>query len=497
MGGGDHSPEKKTKRKRASEKTDRPNKKAALAPVAATVKVQFVENTNGLLPVIASTPGINVPSSVPLTAYTKPRQKRLPKHNATRSVEILNSELLLQSSAHPKLDFVGKEGENELDTLWNHYVAIYDPDAGTLQLAEARKMTVRGCVRRVPRKDMNGEEEDGEGVAISNWAQRTALTEAFGTKQSRKAIQSLAANALLSSAPAGSGPSAVESALLSSIPKEAVTSPQKTAQAEIQAVKPLPQPNLSATHPSDVYAIETLVPNGLATLRTMHVKDWQDAIEAGEPVLSSSRFVAHRVEHVVRSRNKTMLQLLRFIMILIELSRSLKPSRGAGPATPGAAGTKKLLPREDLRRILSGIPPSKGAAAAPTDPRTPLLPDSFLDALRRKFVPQGSFLSKSDITLLHTTICALSLHIPPETGFAANELATDPADLRDDLRLEHQTIQQYFRELGCKVDKPRESEFAKWGVKSKAEAGARRIAKLRVPVEFPKVSRGPGVRRRK
>lgn len=419
-------------------------------------------------------------------------------------------------------------------------MAVYDPDARTLELMEARKMTVRSCVRRAPRKPTNDEESDGDlamvyfpliHIAVSpqrkkrrgsrrrrryppianleitgqqcNWAKRTALTEAFGTKQSRKAIQSVAENALLSNTPAGLGPSAAENALLSSIPKDHPTasggSPQKTAQAEIQAAKPLPQPNLSATHPSQVYAIETLVPNGLSTLRTMPVKEWQTSIAAGEPVLSSSRFVAHRVDHVVRSGDATQLQLLRYIMVLIQLSRSLKPSRGGGASSAMAAGSKKLPPREDLRRILSsssstqpGRTATTATATAMTSTSNPstLLPDSFLDALRRKFVPQRYFLSKTDVTFLHTTICALSLHIPPEAGFSHNELATDPADLRDDLGLEFHTIQQYFRELGCKVEKPRESEFAKWGVRSKVEAGARRIAKLRVPVEFPKVSRG-------
>ena len=106
-------------------------------------------------------------------------------------------------------------------------------------------------------------------------------------------------------------------------------------------------------------------------------------------------------------------------------------------------------------------------------------------------------MSKNEVTLLHTTICALTLHIPPQPGKdgnggnTANELATDPSDLGDDLRLDNNTISHYFRELGCRVDKPRESEFAKWNVKGgKAEAAARRVARLRVPVEFPRVSRG-------
>lgn len=76
------------------------------------------------------------------------------------------------------------------------------------------------------------------------------------------------------------------------------------------------------------------------------------------------------------------------------------------------------------------------------------------------------------------------------SGNAANELATDPSDLRDDLRLDNTKILQYFRELGCRVDKPRETEYAKFGIKGgKVEAASSRVVRLRVPVEFPKVRR--------
>lgn len=342
--------------------------------------------------------------------------------------------------------------------------------------------------------------------------QRNALTYAFGTKQSRKAAQSVAENAQLSNAPPGAPTSAAESALLSSMPAEsrpdAPSSPSKAAsvQAEIQAAKPLPKANLSATHPSDVYLIENLVPNGLATLRQLPgVKEWQTAVESGAAVQTSSRYVAKRVEAVVRSGNVTHLQILRYILLLLEFSRSLRKgpsSSSAGTAAAAPPGSKRLPPRDDLRRILSSTTGSKNDPAAAANP----VPDPVIDSLRRKHAPQGSYLTKNDITLLHTTICALTLHIPPQPakdggssslgGNSPNELATDIADIRDDLVLSNDEIVRYFRELGCRVDKPRESEYAKWGIKpgagAKAEAAARKIARLRVPVEFPKVSRGGG-----
>ena len=341
-------------------------------------------------------------------------------------------------------------------------------------------------------------------------AQKTALTNTFGTKQSKKAAQSMAENAQLSNAPAGAA-NAAESALLSSMPADASSTDMasKTAalQAQVQASKPLPQANMAATHPSDVYPLDVLVPNGLSTLRQLPgVKEWQDTVQAGLAVTTTSRYVSRRVEAVVKSGNTTQIQILRFILLLLEFTRSLR-SAGRDPKSASVGpGSKKLPSREDLRRILSsssGSMPAKHTPAAATAPSSSgeTLPDPVIDAIRRKFAPQGSHLSKNDLTLLHTTICALTLHIPPQPakdggasaqgGNAANELATDPSDLRDDLRLDNPVIMQYFRELGCRVDKPRETEFAKWGIKGgKAEAAARRVARLRVPVEFPKVSRG-------
>jgi DNA-directed RNA polymerase I subunit RPA49 len=316
--------------------------------------------------------------------------------------------------------------------------------------------------------------------------QRNALTHAFGTKVARKAAQSLAENALLSNAPAGIA-NAAESAILSSISAEAIAEASTKAaalQAQIQANKPVPQANLSATHPSDVYPIDVLVPNGLTTLRQLPIQEWQDAVAIGNAITSTSRYVAHRVEAVVKSGNATQLQVLRFILILLELTRGLKRGKQSDPH-----GSKRLPLREDLKRILSS---GSSASTQLTNP--------VIDAIRRKFAPQG-VLSRTDVTLLHTTVCALSLHVPPAPardggssslgGNAANELATDPSDLRDDLRLDNSTITQYFRELGCRIDKPRESEYSKWGIKGgKVEASTRRIARLRIPVEFPRISRG-------
>jgi DNA-directed RNA polymerase I subunit RPA49 len=50
-------------------------------------------------------------------------------------------------------------------------------------------------------------------------------------------------------------------------------------------------------------------------------------------------------------------------------------------------------------------------------------------------------------------------------------------------------IQAYFSELGCRVTAPTGADLAKWKL-SKAEATNHYIAKLKLPLRFPKIG-GP------
>ena len=57
-------------------------------------------------------------------------------------------ELLLHSSAHPKLDWTAREEtSNGVESHLKHYVGIYDAGKGKLQLIEAKKLVVRSTLR--------------------------------------------------------------------------------------------------------------------------------------------------------------------------------------------------------------------------------------------------------------------------------------------------------------------------------------------------------------
>lgn len=88
-----------------------------------------------------SSAGVALPSSIPFKPYTKPRANAPQKPG--RSGAIATTEVLLHSSAHPKLDYTVQEE----DTLQKHYVGVYDPETGKLEVVEARKMEVRAAVR--------------------------------------------------------------------------------------------------------------------------------------------------------------------------------------------------------------------------------------------------------------------------------------------------------------------------------------------------------------
>ena len=76
-----------------------------------------------------------------LNPYTKPRL------NASRQ-SVSGPELLLHTSAHPKLDWTAREEtSNGVESHLKHYIGIYDPEQGKLQFTEAKKLVVRSTLR--------------------------------------------------------------------------------------------------------------------------------------------------------------------------------------------------------------------------------------------------------------------------------------------------------------------------------------------------------------
>lgn len=96
----------------------------------------------------ASTPGLSFPPDLTLNAYTKPRT---PNTSSTGKSPVTTSEHILHTPAHPRIDYTGREEEGGgTDGLLSHYIGVYDPQSGDLQLMRARKLVLRGSPRSIP-----------------------------------------------------------------------------------------------------------------------------------------------------------------------------------------------------------------------------------------------------------------------------------------------------------------------------------------------------------
>jgi DNA-directed RNA polymerase I subunit RPA49 len=92
----------------------------------------------------AATPGLDIHKSLALKPYTK-RRKNAPSRTTNT---IAAKELLIESQDHPAIDYVGQEEEaSGAEGLLKHYVGVFDPTTGELQVIESRKVTLRGIVR--------------------------------------------------------------------------------------------------------------------------------------------------------------------------------------------------------------------------------------------------------------------------------------------------------------------------------------------------------------
>jgi DNA-directed RNA polymerase I subunit RPA49 len=84
-------------------------------------------------------------------------------------------------------------------------------------------------------------------------------------------------------------------------------------------------------------------------------------------------------------------------------------------------------------------------------------------------------------------VCAIALHI--------DNFEVDINDLQEDLRLNPSDMQRYFMELGCRVSALTAAQRDVLRIGSK-EAASHKMARLKLPLEFPKQRTGRSDRRR-
>ena len=295
---------------------------------------------------------------------------------------------------------------------------------------------------------------------------RNNLGLAFGTKKSQKAIRSLTANAIQAS-PSKSNPKdqssskldPLASAVVSSMDASTSSMPtREEMQAETDEAKPRPRPHLDAEIPAEVYPVEELV-GGVNVLQAVGVKEWIDKVKAGQDVQTKSMFVARRLKGTVESGDVKKLKTLRYLLLLVEWYKSLKPGTKQGRRIP------KL---EEVPDLVAGWG------------------SDIVNRLAQRF-SEGGLVNKWCHDNLITHILALTLVL--------DNFVTDSHDIREDVKLETKDVPKYYGELGCTVALPSEAERAVLKLK-KVEATTHRLAKLRLPLVFPKM-RLPAARKKR
>lgn len=400
-----------------------------------------------------------------LNPYTKLRRNAPQRPGLSGS--IATNELLIESSEHPAIEYVGREEEaGGTDGLLKHYVGVYDPVTLELKVIESRKMTVRGTVRsQKAAPEAFVEKGDYKVCRVfrrytvqmltrsKNMRElRNELGQTFGTKKSKKAIISLTENAISKPRTAAemtnTGPIKHDKDTLAMLKTmEEATSGMATRselQARVDESKPRPRANLEAENVQDVYTMEDLI--GSEIMKIIPVKDWQDAITLKREITVTSRFVSNRVR--IASSNVQKLKVLRYLLAALQFYGCTVPKRGS-----------RALPKKDeVRKAMPGVPEAMAAN------------------IQRKFSDHG-VMSKFQSDLLITNVCALALIV--------DNFEVDMYDLREDLNLEPKEMQTYFSEIGARILAANEGDRKRLGL-DKAAAMQRKFARLRLPLEFPK-----------
>ncbi|KAF5027880.1 hypothetical protein F66182_21 [Fusarium sp. NRRL 66182] len=430
--------ESSKKRKRSGDTSAKPKKKVAIdAPPSATVS--SVLQPKSCPPVIATSSGFEVPKNIPFHSYTPNNAGRSKSKHPKSAGE---KEFLLHSTAHRSLDYTAKaDGVRGSKPPLNHFVGIYDPKTGKLQVVEAKKMTVRGSVRAKQASATASSERD---MKQSMMDLKTDLGQTFGTKKAKKAIQENVLNAIAPQKKAGDAPTKIDAAARAMLNSVGEITSTMASREELQAVvdeaKPVPVANMDATEIQDVYDPKKII--GADILKMVPVREWQEKAQHKDSIQVPSRFVAARVNRVAGNEDAVdRLRVLRYFFFVLLFYLHSKPGK--------VKGTRSVPPRDKLREALSPAP------------------EAVIESIRRKFSDRGE-MRKFHIDLLMTHCCVFASIV--------DNFEVDTQNLRDDLKIDQKTMNAYFHEIGGRV-RPVTNKDTKITVT---------VARLTLPLNFPK-----------
>lgn len=271
------------------------------------------------------------------------------------------------------------------------------------------------------------------------------LGQTFGTRKARKAIEDKVLNAISpSKRPGDNSPAKIDAASRAMLTSVGEVTSKMATREELDAVvnnaKPVPKANLDAEDISDAYDPYEII--GEETLNLVPIREWQEKARHKEGIQSPSRFVIHRVNALAANDDEELrLRVLRYLSFVLVFYLSTKPGRDRG--------TRQIPAREALREALAPAP------------------EGVVENIRRKFSEDGQ-MRKFHIDLLMTHCCVFASIV--------DNFEVDTQNLRDDLRLDQKSVNQYFQEIGGRV-RP---------VAVKGEGRATNVARLTLPLQFPR-----------
>ncbi|KAL2264093.1 hypothetical protein VTK26DRAFT_2295 [Humicola hyalothermophila] len=410
--------------------------------IATSFSVTKIRKPQSSPPIIALTPGISLPESFPFDVYEKAEQSA-PKRRKSGGVPA-PTEMALHSSAHRSIDYTAREERfKSVDTLVNHFLAVIDPQSGDVEVIQARKMVVRGAARSKQAAPEAIETGDGRPTFSE---MKMDLGETFGTKKAKKALQAVAESAMLADRSRGKLDED-DRALVGTIRDSSHhMATREELQAAVDMARPVPRGNFDAEDIQDVYVPAEII--GAEVLNAIPVMDWQDKVRKLVPIEFPFRTIANRLNRVASGEDAVpRLKLLRYLLWVLTFWSLTRQGR--------ERGTRSIARRDKLRDALAPAP------------------EMVIENIRRKFSDSG-VMRKTHIDLLMTHCCVFVCIID---NFEVNTF-----DLREDLKLEQKQLNQYFIEVGARIRQ------------SKAGDKVNHIAKLALPLQFPKL-RQPARRR--
>lgn len=100
-----------------------------------------------------------------MKAYIKENDHSTPSGSISSSKSPKPFDLLLYSDSHPKLNYIAaNEPSSSVGEAMKHYVGVYDPQTGDLEIFDAQRLTLKTTVRSEIEEVIENRESSRRGI---------------------------------------------------------------------------------------------------------------------------------------------------------------------------------------------------------------------------------------------------------------------------------------------------------------------------------------------